>query len=119
MPTGDANWITISREEFSMRLTPAEVDKATRLLGITLGMENMDTLPDHITNTPFVVRFFENDKLALERLDADGSIPFAWNEADDLITTLNDGLKIAINERTLVKGARGTGFVGINQEPFV
>jgi hypothetical protein len=100
MPDADQNYITITRGEFSLRLTPAEVDKATQLVGIALGMETMDTLPDHITNTPFVVRFFEDDKLALERLGEPGSIPFDWQEADQFIVALNDGLKIAINERT-------------------
>lgn len=119
MPTGDANWITVTREKFSIKFTPAEVNKATQLLGIALGMETMDALPDHITNNPFVIRFFEDDKLALERSDVKGSIPFNWDETDELIVTINDGLKIAINERTLVKGARGTGYAPLSEEPFI
>lgn len=120
MPLADENWITITRGEFSIRLTPAEAEKATRLIGIVLGMETMKTIPDHVKNSPFIVRFFEDNNLALERLDLKGSIPFNWDEADDLITTINDGLNIAINERTLIKGARGVGVVdSAGSEPFV
>lgn len=122
IPTADQNWITIFRgtqRDNGLRLTPAEVGRAAQLVGLALGMETMEVLPDHISNKPFVIRFFEDNKLALERADLKGSIPFAWDEADDLILALKDGLKIAINERVLVKGARGTGFNPQVEEPFI
>lgn len=118
LPSADANFITITRGEFSLRLTPAEVDKATNILGIVLGMESLDALPDHVTNTPFCVRMFEDDRLALERTDNKGSIPFTWAEADDLILALHDGKKLAINERTLIRGPRSTGRMQFSDEPF-
>ena len=120
LPAADSNSIIIKRGEFVLRLTPAEIDKATSLIGIALGMETMEALPDHITNTPFVVRFFEDDRLALERTDVKGSIPFTWAEADELILALHDGKKLAINERTLIKGPRsaGGGRVNYSDEPF-
>jgi len=117
---GNAEQITISRgKEFQLGLTPAEVDKATALIGIALSMEELDPIPSKIENTPFVIRFFKDETLALERMDKDGSIPFKWGEADELILALHDGLKIARNERILVKGARGTGRTNINPEPFI
>lgn len=118
LPAADANFITVKRGEFSIRLSPAEVDRATSLVGTVLGMEKMEALPDHIKGTPFVVRFFEDNKMALERTDMKGSIPFTWAEADDLILALHDGKKIAINERTLIKGPRGTGRPQFSDEPF-
>jgi len=120
LPAADQNFITVTRgDKFSLKLTPSEVNKATELIGDALRMETMDSLPDHITNTPFVIRFFEDNKLALERRDEEGSIPFDWNEADELIVTFGDGLKIALNERSVVKGPRGVGYTSINEEPFV
>jgi hypothetical protein len=119
LPGADANSITIKRGEFVIRLSPAEVDKATHLVGVALGMETMDALPDHISGTPFVIRFFEDDRLALERTDNKGSVPFTWAEADDLILALHDGKKIAVNERTLIKGPRSAGKrVTFSDEPF-
>ena len=116
----DAHYITISRgDKFRLKLAPAEVDKATGLLGIALGMEAMSSLPSHIDGTPFVVRFFADNKLALERQDESGSIPFKWAEADELIVKLQDGLLISVNERKLVKGARGTGATTFSSEPFI
>lgn len=120
LPSADANSITVKRGEFVLRLVPAEVDKATSLLGIALGMETLDALPDHITGSPFVIRFFEDDRLALERADAKGSIPFTWAEADELILALHDGKKLAINERTLIRGPRSAGGARsqFSDEPF-
>ena len=82
-----------------LKMKPAEVEKATKAIGIALQMETLDTIPSHITNTPFVVRFFENDQLALERADTAGSVSFSWTEGDELINALNIGLKIAINAK--------------------
>ena len=121
IPSADANSIIITRGEFTLRLTPAEVDKATNLIGTALGMESLDALPDHITGSPFCIRMFEDNRLALERTDNKGSIPFTWAEADDLILALHDGKKIAINERTLVRGPRSAGGsrrTQFSDEPF-
>jgi len=118
LPSADTNFIVIKRGEFAIKLSPAEVDRATGLVGTALSMETLEALPDHITGTPFVVRFFEDDRLALERTDNKGSIPFTWAEADDLILSLHDGKKLAINERTLIKGPRGTGRTQFSDEPF-
>jgi len=113
--------IVISRDsgKLNLAIAPGEVDKASSLLRIALGMEELDGGPSHIKDTPFVVRFFEDNTLALERTDREGSIHFTWSETDDLMLALKDGLALAINERTLIKGPRGTGKQGYNHEPFV
>lgn len=120
MPSANAEAVTVKRgEEFSLNLAPAEVDKATGLISIALGMEELDPLPSHIKDQPFVIRFFEDNTLALERTEGEGSLPFKWAEADELIVALQDGLKCAVNERTLIKGPRGTGASRLRHEPFV
>jgi len=119
-PYANAEAVTVSRgEKHKLSLVPAEVDKATKIIGIALSMESFDQLPSHIKNSPFVIRFFEDNKLALERLDTSGSIPFEWAEGDELIVTLQKALAMAINERVLVKGVRATGAVTNNSEPFI
>ena len=80
---------------------PAEAEKATSVLGIALGMEDMDVLPDHIGHSPWVVRFLEEGFCRLEREDGEGSVKFLWEEGDELITTIHDALGMAINVRTL------------------
>jgi hypothetical protein len=120
MPSASSESIVISRDsgKLNLAIAPGEVDKASSLLRIALGMEELDGLPSHITHTPFVVRFFEDNTLALERTDREGSIHFTWSETDDLMLALKDGLALAINERTLIKGPRGTGKQAFSQEPF-
>jgi hypothetical protein len=121
MPSASSESIVISRDEGKMNLSlaPGEVDKASALLRIALGMEELDNGPSYIKDAPFVIRFFEDDTLALERSDTTGSLHLAWREVDDLMLALKDGLALAINERTLVKGPRGTGKQKYNQEPFI
>jgi len=103
LPDGNANEAIVKRGDFSIRMSPAEVDKATYIVGIALSMETLDSVPSHITNSPFVVRFFENDMLALERNDSKGSVPFSFQEGDELITTLQQARSITINDRMLSK----------------
>lgn len=98
---GTENSVSVSRAGTAQKLElrPAEVEKAAQIIGIALSMETLETIPDHITNTPFVIRFFEDDVLALERVDAKGSVSFKWGEGDDLILALQSGLKIALNAK--------------------
>ena len=103
MPEGDHNTAIVRREQDTIILTPAEVDKATYIVGIALGMETLDAVPSHITNSPFVIRFFDGDKLRLERNDAKGSIPFSFPEGDELILTLQQARAVCVNARTLNK----------------
>ena len=91
---------------------PAEAAKATAILGIALSMEDMEVLPDHITGSPFVVRFLGEGFCRLEREDGDGSVKFLWEEGDELITTIRDALGMAINVRTL------SGPAGASQAQF-
>jgi len=120
--TATSESVVISRNngEFSLSVAPAEIDRASALLRIALSMETfVENGPSYIKDSPFVIRFFEDNTLALERTDGPGSVPFSWKETDDLMLALKDGLALAINERTLIKGPRGTGQQGFNDEPFI
>lgn len=86
--------------KFRLDMTPQEVEKAVYLVGFTLGLEQMDSVPDFLENSPLVVRIFpRNEGFALERQDRGGSMPFHAKEADALIRTLNMARDMAINAR--------------------
>ena len=86
---------------FHIEMSPSEVKRATDLVGIALGTMEHDALPDHIKNTPFVIRFFKRRVYALERTDLNFSLPFKAIEGDLLIEALRVGLGMCLNEQTL------------------
>ena len=94
--------ITITRTESRKQLSfaPSETAAATHIVGLALSMVNLDRIPDHIKNTPFVVRFFPGSVFALERVDQEGSIPFRLAEGDELIRVLRMAKDICLNEQT-------------------
>ncbi len=86
---------------FRVEMSPSEVNKATQIVGIALATVEHDALPDHITNTPFVIRFFKNRVYALERTDFNFSMPFKASEGDELIETLQMAMNMCLNEQTM------------------
>jgi hypothetical protein len=107
MPHANEHDCQVVKGTNSIKLSPAEVDMATSLLGIALRMQGMNPLPDHIKGSPFVIRFQEDDTLLLERKSEPGSMPFTWGEGDELIVALHDAQKMAINERVVGGAPRG------------
>ncbi len=87
-------------EEFRIEMAPSEAEKATKIVGIALATVEHDALPEFITNTPFVLRFFKNRIYALERTDLNCSLPFKAAEGDLLIHTIQMALGMCINEQT-------------------
>lgn len=99
--------IVISRDNlpgkpaFRLDLSVNEGEKLTSLLGTVLSTSSVDRgeLPDHLTGTPFVVRFFPKDNgMALERTDIKGSLPFRMRETDELIRVVQMGVAMAVNQ---------------------
>jgi len=121
-PSANQSNCTVTRYDEiaeTLSLSPAEILKASNIIGLALRMESLPALPDHISSSPFVIRFLPTNNLRLERKDKKGSIRFEWNEGDELINALKAAESISINERTVVKAARGTGAVSHNSEaPF-
>ena len=119
LPYADEKTCRVTRGEGDkLELSPAEVIKATHLVGIALGMESMPALPSHITNSPFVIRFFPEEVMRLEREDGPGSLPFSWDEGDSLIVALQQSQDIAVDERKLIKSPRGHGAVNYPESPL-
>lgn len=94
--------ITVNRpnSKYYLHMTPGESVKAAEIVGMALSAYEMSYIPKHITNSPFVIRFFDNKVFALERTDDSGSIPFRWSEGDELIRVINMGRGICLNEQT-------------------
>jgi len=87
--------------DHALDFSPAEAAKMSATVGMVLSMLDQPTLPPHIVNSPFVVRFFPKKVFALERNDIPGSIPFRAKEGDELIRVIDIGLGICLNEQTL------------------
>lgn len=85
---------------FRVNFAPAEAAKASEIVGMVLSMLGLKNVPSHISNSPFVVRFFPKQTYALERSDVSGSLPFRAKEADELIQVIDIGLGICLNEQT-------------------
>lgn len=100
---------------------PGEADKINRILGIALQMQDMEGLPTFIPYTPFKVRFFEDDTLALERTDdAKSSIKLTWGEVDVLMQTIDKAVPISVNDTVQSGniGRRRSASVGTG-EPYL
>lgn len=92
--------VTRGEAKFKIEMTPGETEKATYIVGFALSMVELPSVPDHIKNTPFVVRFFPNRVLALERTDSRDSMPFRINEGDDFIKAIRTAHGMCLNEQT-------------------
>lgn len=96
---------------FTVDFTPAEADKATKLIAMALSMIELDNVPDHINNTPFVIRFYPKQVFALERTDISGSMPFRTNEGDELIRSIHMGVDIVLNAQKFNASVPAVDFV--------
>ena len=101
----------------ALTLTPSEVDKITRLIGIGLSMESMKGLPSNIKHSPFVLRFFEDNTLRLERIDQEGSLLFTFSKGDEMIRMFRSALSIAVDEKRLEE--LPSGAIGGGMEDFI
>ena len=91
---------------FKINMSPREGDKATHVVGLALSMSELERKPPHITNTPFVVRFYPDQVYALERTDIKGSMPFRLGEGDDLIKAIQMAVSKTLNEQLQGRAAR-------------
>ena len=91
--------VKITRNGKGIEMAPAEVERSRSLVGLALSMSELEHLPEHIADSPFVIRIFPDGVFALERNDSSGSVPFRTNEGDDLLIVLAQGLEKALNEQ--------------------
>ena len=91
--------VKITRNGKGLEMAPAEVERARSLVGLALSMSELAHLPEHIGDSPFVIRIFPDGVFALERSDNPGSIPFRTHEGDDLLIVLAQGLEKVLNDQ--------------------
>lgn len=116
----DAQGMTLQRGEVvGVTLAPSEVAAVTALIGIAKSMESMKVVPEFIVNSPFVVVFRDDHTLSLERKDQNGSVQFAWKEADVVIRALNDMVAKSIDVRRHRPTSRSSGGGITDGESFI
>lgn len=112
--------IMISNEDGTpLTFSCGEADMIKHLLGIALSMESLSVLPEHIDEGRFQIMFHEDNSLTLHAGE-DGGVKFTWIEGDEVITRVDDGYKMAMNERQV--GSEGSTPVSRFEdsgEPFI
>jgi hypothetical protein len=97
--TANMEKITLEREADIFTFHPGEAERITKILGIALQMRKMESLPSFIPYSPFRVKFFEDDTLALQRVDDyKSSLHLTWNDVDELIQTIHKSIPISVND---------------------
>jgi hypothetical protein len=94
--------IYLSREgtDNSLLFNSGEADRVKELLGLALSMESLSKLPEHIDIDAIQIRFHPDNTLTLCTTgEREGEVNFTWIEGDELITRVEDGYKMAMNER--------------------
>lgn len=82
-----------------IKVTPAEVEKLCSFLSLGKELSARQTLPPHITSSPFRMFFGEGDEdtvLTLYKKDhaREAMVPFSFGEIDDFITLLNQAVAV-------------------------
>jgi hypothetical protein len=106
----DSENITID----GLTIAPAEADTLKEAIGFAGGMRDLPRLPPQINYRQFVVRFFENGKLIVERAGdgVSGQIEFSFQTVDKLVTTVTSALGISIDRKKLRPSPRAVGDPG-------
>jgi len=113
--------VSIANEEGNpFTFSCGENEQIKHLLGIALAMEELPVLPESIDEGRFQIQFHEDNTMTLCDPDVEAGVRFSWLEGDELITRIDDGYKMAMNERQV--GSAGSSPVSRfseNGEPFI
>lgn len=106
---------TIEREGGSISLTSGESANAIKVLLFAMALEKAKVLPEHISNSPFEVRFTGERLLYLRRKDnKEGGVAFKFDEGDCLIKLIKDSSEKIKDINTVAAGTKG-GFSPLRQ----
>ena len=107
----EANSEIITIDGFT--ITPGEADSLKEAVSFAGGMREFTPLPPHIEFGPFVVKFFEDGSLIVNRATGDsGEIRFHFNTVDRLIVAISDALGISVDQKRLRPSPRSVGDPG-------
>lgn len=104
--TANMEKLTLERNGESFTFLPGEAEKINHLLGIALQMQDLEGLPAYIPYTPFIVQFFEDDTLALKRIDDRSLLKLSWKDIDELIQVVTKAVHVSVND-TVQSGSIG------------
>lgn len=113
--------ISLCKEEddLPLKFSSGEATQIKELIGIALAMENLPILPRHIDRHLFQVQFNEDNTLTVLAPGREGQLTFTWLEGDEVIVRVEDGLKMALNDRLVGMEGKPPKYVGESGEPFV
>ncbi len=107
--TADSELINID----GFTIAPAEADNLKEAVGFAGGMRDLPRLPPQIEFKQFVVRFFEDGELIVNRATGQGGeIVFSFNTVDQLVTTITSALGISVDRKRLRPSPRSVGDPG-------
>ena len=94
-------------------ISPAEAETLKEAVAFAGSMRDVKALPPHIDYKQFVVRFFEDGTLIVNRATGQGGeIKFSFNTVDTLVVAVTTALGISIDAKRLRPSPRATGQPG-------
>jgi hypothetical protein len=107
--TADSENIVID----GLKIAPAEADNLKSAVAFAGSMREVSNLPPQIDYEQFVVQFFEDGTLIVNRASGvDGKIEFSFNTVDKLVTAVESALGISLDAKRLRPSPRSVGDPG-------
>ena len=108
-----------NEEEHPITFNSGEVGPLKELVSIALSMESLSVLPGHIDVSRFQIVFHEDNTLLLHDGE-DVGVRFTWIQGDELIQRIEDGYKMAMNEKQVgSQGLKPVSNYSDTGEPFL
>jgi hypothetical protein len=105
---GDYVLLHNSHTNESMKLSPAEVPRLTKLLSSVGSLVSFKSLPPNIFDPPFTVNFTPTGQCLLTRGSEDSGLTFSMDDVDGLIEGLNMSLQ-KVNDLKVIRGGPAPG----------
>ena len=107
--TADSEIITID----GLTLAPAEADNLKAAVSFAGSMRDVSPLPPQIDYVQFVVRFFEDGTLIVNRASGEGGeIKFSFKTVNELVVAVTSAIGISIDRKRLRPSPRSVGDPG-------
>lgn len=105
----DSENITID----GLTIAPAEAESLRSAVAFAGSMREITPLPPKIDYEQFVVEFFEDGTLVVQRASGDGgTISFSFSTVDQLVSTVTSALGVSVDKKRLRPSPRSVGDPG-------
>jgi len=98
--------ITIKRDLGSVTFLPPEWERIVNLIMRALSLRKMKVLPEKINHSPIHIRFTAERLLYFYKDGSDGEVAFKFDEGDDLIKAVKNGVQKFKDMTTVQKGPK-------------